>query len=87
MSKLFSGIKIKNLDIKNRIVMPPMCMYCAEEDGKVTPWHIQHYATRAIGGAGLIIVEATGVCPEGRISSKWHSADTPHGWKIPPTAV
>jgi len=69
MSKLFSEIKIKNLDIKNRIVMPPMCMYCAKEDGKVTPWHIQHYATRAIGGTGLIIVEATGVCPEGRISS------------------
>lgn len=69
MSKLFSEIKIKNLTVKNRIVMPPMCMYCAEGDGKVTPWHIQHYATRAIGGAGLIIVEATGVCPEGRISS------------------
>lgn len=69
MSKLFSEIKIKNLNIKNRIVLPPMCMYCAGEDGKVTPWHIQHYVTRAVGGVGLIIVEATGVCPEGRISS------------------
>lgn len=80
MSKLFSEIKIKNLNIKNRIVLPPMCMYCAGEDGMVTPWHIQHYVTRAVGGAGLIIVEATGVCPEGRISSDclglWNNEQT-----------
>lgn len=69
MSTLFKELTIKNMTLKNRIAMPPMCMYCAGEDGKVTPWHIIHYATRAIGGAGLIIVEATGVCPEGRISS------------------
>ncbi|MDO4487162.1 MAG: NADPH dehydrogenase NamA [Bacillota bacterium] len=70
MSILFNEINIKNMTVKNRIVMPPMCMYCAADDGKVTPWHILHYATRAVGGAGLIIVEATGVCPEGRISSR-----------------
>lgn len=68
MSKLFSEISFKNMTLKNRIVMPPMCMYCAGGDGIVTPWHINHYVTRAVGGAGLIIVEATGVCPEGRIS-------------------
>lgn len=70
MSILFEEISIKNMTVKNRIVMPPMCMYCADEDGIVTPWHILHYATRAVGGAGLIIVEATAVCPEGRISSR-----------------
>lgn len=69
MSKLFSKSKIKNLELKNRIVMPPMCMYSAEEDGKATDWHVLHYSTRAIGGVGLIIQEATGVEPRGRISS------------------
>ena len=69
MNKLFNEIRIKNMTVKNRIAMPPMRMYCAGEDGKVAPWHVLHYATRAVGGAGLIIVEATGICPEGRISS------------------
>lgn len=61
-SNLFTPLKIGNLEIKNRVVMPPMCMYSAE-DGYVNDWHIQHYSTRAIGGCGLIIVEATGVLP------------------------
>jgi hypothetical protein len=68
MSKLFSEYKIKDLVLKNRIVMPPMCMYSAAGDGLVADWHPIHYASRAIGGVGLIIVEATGICPEGRIS-------------------
>jgi NADPH2 dehydrogenase len=69
MNTLFQEYTIKNLTVKNRIVMPPMCMYSAPESGAVTDWHIIHYATRAVGGVGLIIVEATGVSPEGRISS------------------
>ena len=69
MQKLFTEFKIKNLTLKNRVVMSPMCMYCAQDDGMVTDWHIVHYATRAVGGVGLIIVEATGVSPEGRLSS------------------
>jgi NADPH2 dehydrogenase len=69
MDHLFSEFRLKNLSLKNRIVMPPMCMYCAPEDGRATPWHIIHYATRAVGGAGLIIVEATGISPEGRLTS------------------
>ncbi|WMJ77646.1 MULTISPECIES: NADPH dehydrogenase NamA [unclassified Sedimentibacter] len=69
MSRLFSNYIIKNLELKNRIVMAPMCMYSSENDGKVTEWHVLHYATRAVGGAGLIIQEATAVEPEGRISS------------------
>src|SRR5690554_4909075 len=68
MSKLYKEIKIKNDNIKNRIVMAPMCMYSATEDGEATQFHITHYATRAIGGVGMIIVEATGVEPRGRIS-------------------
>ncbi len=50
--------------------MAPMCMYSAEDDGLVTPFHQVHYATRAAGQVGLIILEATGVVPEGRISNK-----------------
>lgn len=50
--------------------MAPMCMYSAQDDGFVTPFHVVHYATRAAGQVGLIVVEATGVVPEGRISNK-----------------
>ncbi|WP_410769064.1 NADPH dehydrogenase NamA [Fontibacillus sp. BL9] len=68
-SKLFSPYTIKEVTLKNRIVMAPMCMYSApNEDGKIGDWHRIHYATRAVGGVGLIIVEATAVLPEGRIS-------------------
>lgn len=66
--KAFQSYKLKNLDLKNRIVMPPMCMYSAKEDGLVTDFHISHYTARAMGGVALIIVEATGVLPNGRIS-------------------
>lgn len=62
--------KIGPVYIRNRIAMSPMCMYSAEGDGKVTPFHLQHYASRAFGGVGLIIVEATGVQPEGRITDR-----------------
>lgn len=68
MAKLFSQFKIKNITIPNRVVLPPMCQYTAKEDGKITEWHIVHYGTRAIGKVGLIIVEATGVEPRGRIT-------------------
>lgn len=70
MSKLFSSIKIKNIELKNRIVMAPMCMYSAEDDGKAKDWHYIHYSTRAIGGTGLIIQEATAVESRGRISDR-----------------
>lgn len=67
--KLFSPFKIKDLTIKNRIVMAPMCMYSVEkEDGIVTDWHHTHYESRAIGQVGLVILEATAVTPQGRIS-------------------
>jgi NADPH2 dehydrogenase len=69
-AKLFSPYQIKGLTLKNRIVMAPMCMYsCDQEDGKVNNWHLTHYTSRAVGQVGLIIVEATAVTPQGRISS------------------
>jgi NADPH2 dehydrogenase len=81
MKSLFTEYKIKNLTLKNRIVMPPMCMYVAPETGMATDWHILHYATRAVGGAGLIVIEATAVSPEGRLSSNdlgiWEDAHIP----------
>ena len=58
---------IKNITLKNRIVMPPMCMYQAQ-NGHVNAFHRAHYATRAMGQVGFIIVEATAVTPEGRIT-------------------
>lgn len=59
---------LKDMELKNRIVMPPMCMFTADRDGKVKDFHVDHYATRAAGGVGLIIVEATAVVPNGRIT-------------------
>lgn len=68
-AKLFSPYTIKNITLKNRIVMSPMCMYsCPDEDGIVQNWHKTHYTSRAVGGVGLIIVEATAVTEQGRIS-------------------
>lgn len=70
MAKLFESIRIKDIEFKNRIVMPPMCMYSSDDSGYANDWHFIHYATRAIGGTGLIIVEATGVERRGRISDR-----------------
>lgn len=68
--KLFSSYSIKNVTFKNRIVMAPMCMYsCYEENGYVQDWHFTHYTSRAVGGVGLIITEATAVEAQGRIST------------------
>lgn len=66
---LFTPFKIGEVEIKNRIVMPPMCMYKAKEDnGLPRCFHKLHYAARSLGGVGLIIVEATAVEPRGRIT-------------------
>lgn len=70
MAKLFEPYQIRNIEFKNRIVMAPMCMYASQETGMVEDWHKIHYATRAVGQVGLIIVEATAVQPAGRISNK-----------------
>jgi NADPH2 dehydrogenase len=70
MNTLFTSLHIKNVTLRNRIVMPPMCMYSAGSDGLATPWHSFHYRTRAQGGTALIIQEATAVESRGRISSR-----------------
>ncbi|HEY4322788.1 MAG TPA: NADPH dehydrogenase NamA [Mucilaginibacter sp.] len=67
MPHLFSPIKIKNIEFKNRIIVSPMCEY-SSEDGFASDWHLVHLGSRAVGGAALIITEATAVSPEGRIS-------------------
>jgi 2,4-dienoyl-CoA reductase-like NADH-dependent reductase (Old Yellow Enzyme family) len=67
MSKLFSPIKIQNIELKNRIVVSPMCQY-SSINGFPSDWHLVHLGSRAVGGAGLILTEATAVSPEGRIS-------------------
>ena len=71
MAKLFEPFKLRDVEFKNRIVMSPMCMYSSHnEDGMIEDWHKTHYTTRAVGQVGLIIVEATAVQPEGRISAQ-----------------
>ena len=67
MSKLFTPLELRGVTLCNRIAMSPMCQY-SSEDGFATDWHLAHYAARAVGGAGLLIAEATGVEPEGRIT-------------------
>ena len=67
MSALFQPFKLKSITLRNRIAVPPMCQYMAA-DGLINDWHLAHYTGMARGGAGLVIVEATGVSPEGRIT-------------------
>ena len=66
-SRLFSPIKLRDLELHNRVVVAPMCQYSAE-NGSMTDWHMMHLGTLSNSGAGLLIVEATGVEPEGRIT-------------------
>ncbi|CAM2780233.1 NADH:flavin oxidoreductase/NADH oxidase [Paenibacillus sediminis] len=87
MAELFTPYTIKGLSLKNRIVMPPMCQYSVvAEDGIPNSWHEVHYVSRAVGGAGLIIVEMTGIHPDGRITNKdlgiWSDAHIPAYKKI-----
>ena len=71
MSLLLSPVEMAGLSLKNRVVMPPMCMYeVKNEDGLPTAFHHAHYGARAIGGVGLIIQEATAVEPDGRLSNR-----------------
>src|SRR5690606_20742142 len=76
---LFSPYSLRDLTIRNRIWVSPMCQYSVEkEDGVPNDWHLVHLGALARGGAGLILTEATGVSPEGRISGRdtglWNDA-------------
>ena len=83
MSQLFTPVRLGGRTYDNRIVVSPMCQYSAE-DGVVNDWHLVHLGSRAVGGAGLVIVEATAVTPAGRIlltvpagGPRWHRARWP----------
>src|SRR6185295_1220875 len=67
MSALFSPLKIKTIEFKNRLVVSPMCEY-SSVDGFANDWHLVHLGSRAVGGAALVVQEASAVSPEGRIT-------------------
>ncbi|MBJ6723381.1 NADH:flavin oxidoreductase/NADH oxidase [Geomesophilobacter sediminis] len=67
MSKLFTPLTLAGVTFKNRIFVSPMCQY-SSNDGLPTDWHLVHLGSRAVGGAALVMVEATSVSPEGMIS-------------------
>ena len=67
MSQLFNIIKIRGVELRNRLVVSPMCQYSGK-DGFANEWHLVHLGSRALGGAAAVISEATAVSPEGRIS-------------------
>jgi 2,4-dienoyl-CoA reductase-like NADH-dependent reductase (Old Yellow Enzyme family) len=70
MSVLFTPLTLRQVTLRNRVAMAPMCQYSAGPDGLPTDWHRVHLGARAVGGAGLVITEATAVLPEGRISPR-----------------
>src|SRR5512139_320153 len=67
MPHLFDSLKIKDITLRNRIGVSPMCQY-SSNDGVANDWHLVHLGSRAVGGAGLVMAEATAVEPRGRIS-------------------
>jgi len=67
MSQLFSPLTLRAVTFRNRVFVSPMCQY-SSDDGMPNDWHLVHLGARAVGGAGLVLVEASGVSPEGRIS-------------------
>ena len=66
-ANLFSPLQLRDVQLRNRIGVSPMCQY-SSEDGFANDWHLVHLGSRAVGGAALVITEATAVLPEGRIS-------------------
>jgi 2,4-dienoyl-CoA reductase-like NADH-dependent reductase (Old Yellow Enzyme family) len=82
-SHLFSPFELRSVTFRNRVFVSPMCMY-SSEDGMPNDWHFVHLGSRAVGGAGLVCVEASGVSPEGRITpwdaGIWSSAHA-KAWK------
>jgi 2,4-dienoyl-CoA reductase-like NADH-dependent reductase (Old Yellow Enzyme family) len=69
MEKFSLPLKLRGLRIPNRIWMSPMCQYSAKEDGVPTSWHMVHYGSRAVGGAGMVMVESTAVGPRHRTTA------------------
>ncbi len=68
MTDLFTPLRIRGVEARNRIAVSPMCQYSCDRDGLAKDWHLVHLGSRAVGGAGTVVSEATAVSPEGRIS-------------------
>lgn len=68
MPALFSDLSLRDLELPNRLAVSPMCQYSCEDDGLPTEWHRVHLGSRAVGGAGIVMTEATAVEPRGRIT-------------------
>ncbi len=85
MSRLFSPLKLRDIEFKNRIFVSPMCQY-SSESSMPEDWHFVHLGSRAAGGAALVLTEATAVSPEGRISPRdlgiWSDAHIPPFQKV-----
>lgn len=91
MPELFEPLTLRHVTVRNRIWLAPMCQYsCEEGDGIPTGWHLVHLASRAAGGFGLLLTEATAVTPEGRISPQdtglWND-DQAYAWRRVVAAV
>src|SRR5215212_7710285 len=71
MSHLFTPFALREITFRNRVFVSPMCQY-SSDDGMPTDWHLVHLGSRAVGGAACVIIEATAISPEGRISP-WDS--------------
>src|SRR2546422_10512343 len=71
MPGLFDTFQLRDVTLRNRVVVSPMCQYSCV-DGLANDWHMVHLGSRAVGGAALVMVEATGVTPDGRISQADH---------------
>src|SRR4030081_2557259 len=67
MSALFSPYRLRDVTLRNRVMVSPMCEY-SSDDGFADDWHVVHLGSRAVGGAGLVLTQAIAVTPEGRIS-------------------
>lgn len=82
MAGLFDAFQLKGLELKNRVMMSPMCQYSVwDKDGAPNEWHYVHYISRAVGGVGLVMIEMTDVVPDGRITVHdlgiWDDAQIP----------
>src|SRR2546423_10009932 len=68
-AKFAQPLKLRALEVPNRIWMSPMCQYSASENGIPSSWHMVHYASRAIGGSGIVMVESTAIGPRHRTTA------------------
>ncbi|GMA30887.1 hypothetical protein [Litorihabitans aurantiacus] len=91
MTDLFDPLTLRGTTARNRAWVSPMCTYsCEAGDGVVTDWHLVHYGSFAMGGAGLVLTEATAVAPRGRLTLQdaglWDDAQVP-AWRRVVAAV